>query len=255
MSRKTVPDWLIKVADRFYLPPYHRMHARGVATVERTRNLMGERYGVFLLVFTPRLFLSSVFCFLSSISIHSTHGFLSMNTTPSRSNIRQRYDRLSRCLHWIIAVGIIWTSVTGYMLHMIKTPKIWSFFSQFNQSVGSIIALLMVIRFCWRFFRPGVPYPTQISRRQQGFAMLMHELFYLIIFIVLISGFLMLKQDFQLFGVIHITQPIKNAEVNQFFFDVHRVGCIALLGMVMLHLIALIKHDYLQKLNIMSRML
>lgn len=171
------------------------------------------------------------------------------------SDINTRYDKFTRLLHWICAAGIIYATTVGYSLHFITDQTIFNFFSQLNMSLATVVTLLMSVRFIWRFFRPSVPYSGHITGHKKGFVVLMHELFYLIIFVVLISGFLMLEHGYSLFGLVAIPQPIKNEAVNHFFFMVHRGGCIALSVMLMLHVAAVIKHQWIDKNAILSRML
>ncbi|CAI2091934.1 Cytochrome b(N-terminal)/b6/petB [Serratia ficaria] len=166
-----------------------------------------------------------------------------------------RYDAFSRMLHWVIAVGIIYATIVGYSLHFISHPTVFEFFSVLNMSLATVVTVLMAVRFIWRFFRPSVPYGGNIVGYKKGIVVLLHEIFYLIIFVVLISGFLMLEKGYDFFGIIHIPQPLGNPEVNAFFFLVHRYSCIALGGMLVLHVLAVIKHQFFEKNSILSRML
>lgn len=166
-----------------------------------------------------------------------------------------RYDAFSRMLHWVVAVGIIYSMIVGYTLHFISNPAVFTFFSELNMSLATVMTILMTVRFVWRFLRPSVPYGDNIVGYKKGIVVLLHEIFYLIIFVVLISGFLMLEKGYYLFGVIYIPQPLENAEVNAFFFLVHRYSCICLGAMLVLHVLAVIKHHFFEKNSILSRML
>lgn len=165
-----------------------------------------------------------------------------------------RYDLFSRSLHWVVAVGIIYAMIVGYSLHFISEPTVHHFFSELNMSLATVVTLLMIVRFIWRFFRHSVPYGGHITGYKKGLVIFLHEIFYLIIFVVLISGFLMLEKGYHLFWSIHIPQPIVNADINKFFFTVHRWSCIALGIMLFLHVMAVIKH-HMEKKEILSRML
>ncbi len=166
-----------------------------------------------------------------------------------------RYDAFSRVLHWVVAVGIIYATIVGYSLHFISNPVVFAFFSELNMSLATVVTVLMIVRFVWRFFRPSVPYDRNIVGYKKGLVVLLHEVFYLIIFLVLLSGFLMLEKGYELFGLISIPQPLENPEVNAFFFSVHRYSCIALGTMLLLHVLAVIKHQFFDKYSILSRML
>ena len=81
-----------------------------------------------------------------------------------------------------------------------------------------------------------------------------HELFYLTIMVVLVSGFLMLQKDYNLFGLVPVSRPIAIAEVNA-FSSVHRYSCI-LLGVILLgHVAAVLKYTFSGQREILQRML
>jgi len=170
-------------------------------------------------------------------------------------NVRTRYDLFSRILHWSIAVVMIYVMIIGYSLHFIPNEQVYTFFSETNMSLATALTPLMMIRFLWRYFRPAVPYGEMLKGHDKGLVHLLHEIFYLLIFVVLISGFLMLEKGFQIFGVIDFPRPISNVEVNRFFFSVHRGSCMALAGMIILHMAAVIKHHCIEKKAILHRML
>ncbi|MGQ8773053.1 cytochrome b [Serratia sp. NA_112.1] len=169
--------------------------------------------------------------------------------------IRTRYDLFSRLLHWIIAVAMFYVMIVGYSLHFMPNERIFTFFSETNMSLALVLTPLMMARFLWRFFRPSVPYGEMLKGHGKGLVHLLHEVFYLLIFVVLISGFLMLEKGFQVFGVIDFPRPVDSLEVNRFFFVIHRCSCVALAGMIVLHVAAVIKHHYFEKNAILHRML
>jgi cytochrome b561 len=167
---------------------------------------------------------------------------------------RRRYDRLSRILHWSVAVGIIYTLIVGYAMHLVEDEALHHVLSTLNMSVATVLMALMSVRFVWRFFRPPVSHGHHLRSMQQTVAEFAHEVFYLIIFCVLISGFLMLKHSFAFFGFVEFPRLVHENAVNDFFFDVHRVGCIALVAMLVLHVVAVIKHQTIDKYPILARM-
>ncbi|PUA18741.1 cytochrome b [Glaciimonas sp. PCH181] len=175
----------------------------------------------------------------------------SIDTLPRH----ERYDTLTRRAHWIAAVIIIYTMIAGYSLHLMVGTVYFAFFSVLNMSLGTLVIPLMIVRYIWAFFRPSVPYPTDLSRPKKNMAHLAHEMFYLIIFVMLISGVLMLTHGFPLFWLIDIPQPIINPAVNAFFFKIHRVACIAVSVTLVLHIAAVVKHQLIDKRDILSRML
>lgn len=166
-----------------------------------------------------------------------------------------RYDFFSRVLHWGVAATMIYLMTVGYLLHFMTDARVFAFFSTANMSLALLLTPLMVVRFVWRFFRPSVPYGEMLKGHEKSLVHLLHEIFYLLIFLVLISGFLMLEKGFAVFGLIDFPRPVNNLDVNQFFFAVHRYSCIALSAMIVLHVSAVIKHHCFAKQAILRRML
>ncbi|MGZ9713827.1 cytochrome b [Glaciimonas sp. GNP009] len=178
-----------------------------------------------------------------------------INHFSQRNQQHNRYDVFTRRVHWIAAGLIIYTMIAGYSLHFLIDTPYFSFFSVLNMSIGTVVIPLTVVRYLWKFFRPSVPYPADLSRPKKNIAHLAHEMFYLVIFVMLLSGVLMLTHSYRFFWLIDIPNPINDASINGFFFDVHRASCAGVAVMLILHLAAVAKHQLIDKRNIISRML
>ncbi|KAF3998310.1 cytochrome b [Glaciimonas immobilis] len=166
-----------------------------------------------------------------------------------------RYDLLTRGLHWFAAGIISYTMIAGYSLQFLIDTPYFHFFSVLNMSLGTLVIPVTIARYLWKFFRPSVPYPADLSRPKKNLAHFAHEMFYLVIFIMLISGVLMLTHGFTFFWLIDIPHPLDNPEVNAFFFEVHRIACAAVALTLGLHVAAVVKHQIIDKRNILGRML
>lgn len=167
----------------------------------------------------------------------------------------KRYDLFSRLLHWTVAIIILHATIIGYFLHFFESNHVTRLLLDFNVSLGFILFPIMIVRFAWRYFRPPVPYDGMISKNEKGVIELLHEVFYLIIFTALISGILMLDEDFYIFWILKFPRLLKYHELNDFFFDVHRYSCIILAVMIMGHVSAVIKRQWFSKQLILRRML
>ncbi|WP_100751782.1 cytochrome b [Vibrio salilacus] len=177
------------------------------------------------------------------------------NSSKRKNNSPQYYDALSKWLHWIMAVIIIYTIIAGYgMLFVMDMPQLFHVLSTLNMSFATIAAVLLVIRWLWSFFRQSPELPNTISSTQKSIAKLAHSVIYLVMFVVFVSGFLMLEHDYLFFWLFTIPTPISNAEVNGFFFMVHRIGCATLTTLVALHVTAALKHHLVSKNNVLKSM-
>ncbi|WP_039977450.1 cytochrome b [Vibrio jasicida] len=167
----------------------------------------------------------------------------------------QHYDAFSKWLHWIMAVIIIYATIAGYgMLFVMDMPQLFHVLSTLNMSFATIASVLLIVRWGWSFFRNAPELPDTIPNTQKSMAKLAHGVLYLVMFVVFVSGFLMLKHEYPFFWLFTIPNPISNAEVNEFFFMVHRVGCATLATLVALHVAAALKHHFVSKNDVLRSM-
>ena len=169
--------------------------------------------------------------------------------------VANRYDPFSRLLHWVVAAVIIYAMCMGYILHVLEGTRWFHFFSVLNMSLGTMATPIMLVRFIWRFFRPSVPYPDSVAGRKKQLVVFLHEIFYLTIMLVLVSGFLMLHKDYQFFGLLHVSRPVNVDVINDFFFKIHRVSCITLGVILFMHVAAVIRYTLQGQGEILRRML
>ncbi|HGY9578816.1 TPA: cytochrome b [Vibrio harveyi] len=167
----------------------------------------------------------------------------------------QHYDAFSKWLHWAMAVIIIYATLAGYgMLFVMDMPQVFHVLSTLNMSFATIASVLLIVRWGGSFFRKAPELPKSVSNTQKSIAKLTHGAIYLVMFVVFVSGFLMLKHEYPFFWLFTIPNPISNAEVNAFFFMVHRFGCATLASLVLLHALAALKHHFVNKNDVLRSM-
>lgn len=165
------------------------------------------------------------------------------------------YDPLSRLLHWLMAVVILYATLAGYLMHLVidSHPRLFQFLSVLNMSMATLITPLFLLRWGWQYLRH--PLPENGADHHNGWVKLAHALLYGLMFTVLLSGFLMLEQGYPLFWLYPIANPINTPEINRFFFDVHRLACLSLATLVMLHVVAALYHHRIKGDRTLYRML
>ena len=181
---------------------------------------------------------------------------------PNPSDLEKTSDRLdqhstlTKWLHWIMAIIILYTTFAGYgMLLVMDHPVLFHVLSNLNMSFATVGSVVFLIRWVWRYFRVDPELPTTISDKQKSCAKLAHGAMYFVMFMVFVSGYLMLKHSYQFFWLIEIPNPIDNAAVNEFFFVVHRASCMTLAALVAVHVFAALKHHYIIKNNVLRSMM
>jgi superoxide oxidase len=94
-----------------------------------------------------------------------------------------------------------------------------------------------------------------VSVRQQSLARLIHGVIYATIFAVLVTGFLAVPNSYSFFGIAEIHTPFGKGPLTEAFFMVHRISCALLAGLVVLHVLAVIKHQLIARRDVLHRML
>ncbi|MFI4940483.1 MAG: cytochrome b [Burkholderiales bacterium] len=170
-----------------------------------------------------------------------------------------RYTRTAMLLHWLVALLIICAFALGVTMVDIPglTPTKLKYFS-WHKWLGCTVFALACIRLLWRLWHPAPPFPYTMSKWQQHAADGLHRLLYLLIFAVPLSGYfysLAAGVPVVYLGIIPLPVAIgPNPELKPILKSVHYVLNLALLSGVGLHVLAALKHQFIDRHNIFSRM-
>ena len=179
---------------------------------------------------------------------------------PLESASAPRYTKIAVLLHWLIALLV----VSGFTLGLVMvdipglTPTKLKYFS-WHKWLGVTVLGLACIRLLWRLFHAPPPYPLSMPRWQQQAAHLLHGLLYLLIFAVPLSGYFYSMSAgvpvvyLGLFPLPTLISP--DPELKLILKQVHYVLNMTLLACVCGHVLAALKHQLIDKDNIVRRML
>ena len=119
--------------------------------------------------------------------------------------------------------------------------------------------LLAVLRVTWRSFHRPPPLPAIMPLWEKYAAQAVHHLLYALIFAVPLSGWLMSSaKGFQTvwFGVLPLPDLVaKNKELGDSLKEVHEALNFLLLGLVLAHIGAALKHQFIERDEILARMI
>lgn len=172
--------------------------------------------------------------------------------TPSAQP--SRYDLLSRILHWIFAVSIIYATAVGYALRLIPPGPTHDFLSRLNASLATLLIPLFMLRLFWRFKRTQ-PAPPALPPQQARVARGIQNLLYVFIFLSLASGYLMMPDGYMLFGLVHIATPFTKGPIADAMGLIHTLCVTSLTLLFSLHIAGVLLHTFKRHTFVLRRML
>lgn len=172
----------------------------------------------------------------------------------------QRYTLTAIFLHWTMAILIVAGFALGVTMVDIPgiTPTKLKYFS-WHKWLGVTVLALASLRLLWRLFHPVPPHASTLPAWQKRASEVTHFLLYVLIFAVPVSGYfysLAAGVPVVYLGLIPLPVLIEtNQELKPILKEVHYWLNVALLAAVCLHVAAALKHYFIDRDDVLQRML
>jgi cytochrome b561 len=172
---------------------------------------------------------------------------------------RNRYSGVSLALHWIIAFAVL-AQVLLITAHDKTDGALSREFVTLHKSVGVTILVLTLARIGWRLAHPAIALPGEMPRWEKLAARATHVLFYVILIAMPMTGWLASSaggRDFLWFGVFEWPLlPVGGGrEAAGRFMDIHGMVMKGLYVLIALHVLAALKHQFVNRDNVLHRMI
>ena len=175
-------------------------------------------------------------------------------------NTAQRYGLVAILLHWLVAATVIglailglWMTDLSYYSPYYRSAPFW------HKSIGITLAAVLVLRLLWRWGNPRPAHLPNHQRWELGMAALVHGLLYLLLFVIVVSGYLISTakgQGISVFGWFEIPASITGLPSQADRAGaVHYWVAITVLGLAALHALGALKHHFLDRDDTLRRML
>jgi cytochrome b561 len=174
--------------------------------------------------------------------------------------MQQRYTTLAIVLHWLIALLIIGAFTLGLVMTNIPgfSPAKLRYFS-WHKWAGVTILAFVALRLLWRLFNRPPALPEAMPAWQRGAAHGLHQLLYVLMFAVPVSGyFYTLAAGFPVVYFELVKLPVligKNPALADTLKAVHYWLNMAMAALVVLHVLAALKHTFVDRDGTLRRML
>jgi cytochrome b561 len=174
-------------------------------------------------------------------------------------NTLEKYGTMAKSLHWIVGLLIIIAWIVGYYaIDLPKDDPQKGVLFNLHKSVGMVILMLVVIRFCWRLYDINPRTPSSLTKMQAWLAHAVHYLLYLFMFIQPLSGWAMSSAagyNPTFFGLFTFPALVEKNPANvEFYVDMHNTSAYILLALFVLHIVGALYHYFYLKDNTLQRM-
>ena len=175
-------------------------------------------------------------------------------------NTRYTFGSVTKFFHWTISIIIITMLILGFVMTNIGKSPLQLQLYFIHKSLGLTVLLLIICRILWRFINEPPRYPDSIPKWEQKAAHLMQYIFYALMLIMPLSGWIMSTAANHIpsfWGLVSVPFPgiAKSRDLAGLNSQIHEIGAYILAAMVIIHVLAALKHHFLAKNNILSRML
>lgn len=171
----------------------------------------------------------------------------------------QRYNGLAMLLHWLIALLIFGLFPLGLYMHDLPLSVLKIELYAWHKWFGITVLLLVLLRIVWRGTHRPPALPASIPRWQQGVAEWMHGLLYGLIFFIPLSGWMLSSAagvQMVWWGVLPLPMLLPASKsLAHALVLVHATLNYTLAALVVVHVAAAIKHQFIDRDGVLSRML
>ena len=169
------------------------------------------------------------------------------------------YTKTAVFSHWITLILIVLGFSLGlYMVDLKLSPEKLILYSR-HKWIGITVLLIAVLRLAWRAFHPTPSMPEATPRWQRGIAQGVHVALYVLILAIPLTGWMFSSAagfSVKYFGVIPLPDLVsKSKDLAYLLRDLHETLAWLLAGLVGLHAAAALKHHFIDRDDVLVRML
>jgi len=177
-----------------------------------------------------------------------------------RQKMNSAWPLMVRVFHWLSVIFILGLLTLGlWMRSLDYYHEYYHQAPQLHKSLGMLFTLIFIGRLLSRLYTAP---PAQLSSHKAWeitLARFIHKLLYFCVALSLVSGYLLASADnrpisvFELFNAPIFFTPFKQQE--NWAGVLHEWGAYLLIGLISLHIMGTLKHQFIDKDNTLKRIL
>lgn len=174
-------------------------------------------------------------------------------------NTLEKYGAPAKALHWGVGILIIGLLAVGLiMTDMTDSPDKLQLYG-LHKATGIVVLSLVLVRIVWRQINVVPTLPANMKALEKKAAHFGHLALYALMLAMPISGWLMSSAAgypvsvYGLFTLPNLVAPDKG--LRELFGDAHEIMANGLMILLAVHVLAALKHHFIEKDNTLRRML
>ena len=169
-------------------------------------------------------------------------------------NNKSKYGLLGKFFHWLTAAGLIIQIPLGFYLVDLDFDQFRVDIENYHILFGLLIFYITLIRLIFKLLTPTPNFKGNSFPGQKIIAKLNHLLLYLVLLTVTISG--VFKKLFNGESLVIFFKKVNltyNFELAEQFYSIHVFSNYTLLGLITVHILAVLFHKFFLRENILKR--
>ena len=175
------------------------------------------------------------------------------------TNTNQSYGSIAKFLHWLIAIIVICLLFAGYFMGDIADKSLKLQVFNLHKLFGLSVLALILLRLLWRLANPVPLLPPEMALWERTLEKTVKAFFYIALFVMPLSGWIFSTADGHAphLGNIKLAAPFipLNKTLADDIFNIHSTFAIIIIGLLCLHIAGALKHHFINKDNVLRRML
>lgn len=172
---------------------------------------------------------------------------------------RNRYSTVSLVFHWGLALLVL-IQVLLITAHEATDGPMSRTFVQVHKALGLSVLVLTLARIGWRMANPALSAPPGTPEWQKFAARATHVLFYVLLIAIPMFGWAASSaggRDIAWFGLFNwpLLPVERSRDLARTLMDLHEAGVKALYVLLALHVLAALKHQFVDRDNVLHRMI
>ena len=176
------------------------------------------------------------------------------------NNTPERYSAVARSLHWMMALAIIGLIGLGwYMVGLTYFDPWYNGSLETHKSVGLLALVLAVVNIAWSLYARPPARSAALKPWESAAAAFTHRTLYAMMVAIPVSGYIISTSagsPVSVFGLFDIPVLLpKNETLREAAVAFHYYAAYGTAGLVAVHALAALKHQFIDKDGTLRRML